>query len=72
MGATFLEAVRDENGIRGGGEYCGDNNTQLGRINVLYHETSSSKYVPRAVLFDLKRGVIDAARALPLGELFCP
>jgi tubulin beta len=42
-----------ENGIGGDGEYCGDNDAQL-RINVIYHETSSGKYVPRAVLFDLE------------------
>jgi tubulin beta len=28
--------------------------------------------VPRAVLFDLEPGVIDAVRAMPLGELFRP
>ena len=28
------------------------------------------KYVPRAVFFDLKPGVINALRASPLGELF--
>jgi hypothetical protein len=28
----------DEHGIGGSGEYCGDNDAHLGRINVLYHE----------------------------------
>jgi hypothetical protein len=28
--------------------------------------------MPRAVFFDLEPGVIDAVRALPLGELFRP
>jgi hypothetical protein len=28
--------------------------------------------VPRAVLFDLEPGVIEAARASPLGEFICP
>jgi tubulin beta len=37
-----------------------------------YHEASGGKYVPRAVLFDLEPGVIDAARASLLGELFRP
>ena len=35
----------DENGIGGGGEYCGDNDAQLGRINVFYHEAPGGKYV---------------------------
>jgi hypothetical protein len=30
--------VRDEHGIGGGGEYCGDNDAQLDRISVLYNE----------------------------------
>jgi tubulin beta len=50
--------VRDENGIGDGGEYCGGNDAQLGRINALYHEASDGKHVPRAVLFE--PGVINA------------
>jgi tubulin beta len=57
----------DENGIGGGGEYCGDNDAQLGRISVLCHDASGGKYVPRVVLFDLKPAVIDAVRASSLG-----
>jgi tubulin beta len=38
MGTKFGEVVCDENGIDGDGEYCGDNDAQLGRINVFYHE----------------------------------
>ena len=57
----------DEHGIGGDGEYCGDNDAQLYRINVFYHETSGGKYVPRAVYFDLEPGVIEALRASPLG-----
>jgi tubulin beta len=50
--------VCGENDIGGGGEYCGDNDAQLGRISVFYHEALDGKYVPRAVLFDLKPGLI--------------
>ena len=60
MGTKFEEVLCDENGIGGDGEYCGDNNAQLDRINVFYYEASGDKYVPRAVLFDLEPGVIDA------------
>jgi tubulin beta len=56
----------------GEGEYCGDNDAQLGRIGVFYHEASGGKYVPRVVLFDLEPCVIDSARASPIGELFRP
>ena len=53
MGTEFREVVCGENGIGGSGEYFGGNNTQLGRINVIYHETLGGKNVPRALLFDL-------------------
>jgi tubulin beta len=62
----------DESGIGGDGESCGGNDAQLVRINVLYHGASGGTCVPRAVFFDLDPGVIDAERALPLGDLFRP
>jgi tubulin beta len=46
----------DEHSIGGDGEYCGDNDAQLGRINVFYHEALGDKYAPRAVFFDLEPG----------------
>jgi tubulin beta len=67
MGTDFEEVWCDEHGIGGDGEYCGDNDAQLDRINVFYHEASGGKYVPRAVFFDLEPCVIDAVRVLPLG-----
>jgi tubulin beta len=45
--------VCDEHGIGGDGEHYGDNDAQLDRINVIYHEALGGKYVPCAVLFDL-------------------
>jgi hypothetical protein len=35
MGTKFLVVVRDEHGIGGSCEYCGNKDAQLGRINVL-------------------------------------
>jgi tubulin beta len=46
--------VFGEHGIGGNGEYCGDSDAYLGRINVFHHEASDGKYAPRAVLFDLE------------------
>jgi hypothetical protein len=34
MGTKFWKIVCDEHGIGGDGEYCGDNDAQLGRNNV--------------------------------------
>jgi tubulin beta len=56
--AFFLFYVNDENGIGGDGEYSGDNDAQLGLINVFYHWASGGMYVPRANLFNLKPRVI--------------
>jgi tubulin beta len=72
MGTKFQEVLCDENGIGGDGEYFGDNDAQLRHIKVLYYKASGGKYVPRAVFFDLEAGVVDDARASPLGELFRP
>jgi hypothetical protein len=36
MSTEVLEVVCDEHGIGGGTEFCGENDEQLGRINVLY------------------------------------
>jgi hypothetical protein len=62
----------DEHGIGSDGEYFGGNEAHLDPINVLYHEVSGGKYVPRAVFFDIEPGMIDAARASSLGCLFRP
>jgi hypothetical protein len=38
MDTQFLEVLCDEHGTGGGsGEYCGDDDAQLDRINVLCH-----------------------------------
>jgi tubulin beta len=37
MDVKLWKVVCDEHGIGGSGEYCGDNDAHLGRINVLYH-----------------------------------
>jgi tubulin beta len=50
--------VRGEHGIGGSGEYCGDSDAHLGRINMFYHEAPGGKYMPRAVLFDYELSVI--------------
>jgi hypothetical protein len=48
------ELVCDEHGIGCVGECFGDNDAQLGRIIVFFHEASGGKYVPRALLVDLR------------------
>jgi tubulin beta len=38
IGTKFWELVCEEIGIGGDGEYYDNNDAQLGRINVFYHE----------------------------------
>jgi tubulin beta len=69
MGTKLKVVLCDEHGIGGSGENFDDNDAHLEIINVFYYEASGGKYLPRAVLFDLEPGVIDAVRASSLGCL---
>jgi tubulin beta len=72
MGTKLKGVLCDEHGIGGSDEYFDNNDAYLDIINVFYNDASGSKYLPRAVLFDLEPGVIYAVRASPLGCLICP
>lgn len=61
-----------EHGITGDGTYQGDNDLQLQRIDVYFHEGMGGRYVPRAVLTDLEPGTMDAIRGGAYGQLFRP
>ncbi|WVZ78980.1 hypothetical protein U9M48_026615 [Paspalum notatum var. saurae] len=70
IGAKFWEVIRDEHGIDHMGKYAGDSDLQLERINVYYNEASGGRFVPRAVLMDLKPGTMDSVRSGPYGQIF--
>ena len=72
IGTKFWEVICQEHGINQNGEYDGDSNLQLERIDVYFKEGSKGKYVPRSILVDLEPGTIDVARACPYGKLFRP
>ena len=72
VGAKFWEVVSDEHGIDPSGEFRGDSELQIERINVYYNEATGGRYVPRAVLVDLEPGTMDGVRAGPFGQLFRP
>jgi hypothetical protein len=44
MGTKLCEVVCDEHGFGGNGEYCGDNDAHLDRINVFYHGALGGMY----------------------------
>ncbi|KAI8641179.1 tubulin beta-3 chain [Parasitella parasitica] len=72
IGQKFWETISQEHGIDTNGNYCGDNDLQLERINVFYNEGTEGKYVPRAVLVDLEPATMDSIRSSPYGKIFRP
>jgi tubulin beta len=72
IGSKFWEVICDEHGIDPVGSYHGSSDLQLERINVYFNEASGGRYVPRAVLFDLEPGTMDAVRSGPFGQIFRP
>ncbi|KAI9012522.1 Tubulin/FtsZ, GTPase domain-containing protein, partial [Phycomyces nitens] len=72
IGQKFWETISQEHGIDVNGNYCGDNDLQLERIDVFYNEGYQGKYVPRAVLVDLEPATMDVIRASPYGKIFRP
>jgi len=72
IGAKFWEVMSAEHGIDSTGNYTGDQDMQLERINVYFNEGQGGRYVPRAVLTDLEPGTMDAIRAGTHGSLFRP
>jgi tubulin beta len=72
VGVKFWDVISSEHGIAPSGEFQGDSDLQLDKINVYYNEVENNRYVPRAVLVDLEPGTMDAVRTGPLGSLFRP
>jgi len=72
IGAKFWEVCCKEHGINVEGEYEGDKDEQLERINVYYNEGTGGRYVPRSILMDLEPGTMDSVRAGEYGNIFRP
>jgi tubulin beta len=72
IGSKFWEVISQEHGLDTQGNYVGNDELQLERMNVYFNEASGAKYVPRAVLVDLEPGVIDSVKASSHGKLFRP
>lgn len=72
IGANFWEVISEEHGIDKQGRYVGQERHQLDKASVYYNESSTGKYVPRAVLVDLEPGTMEAIKESSLGQLFRP
>lgn len=68
----FWEVISEEHGIGPDGHAHEQTALQKERINVYYNESSSSKYVPRAILVDLEPGTMDSVRSGVIGRMFRP
>ncbi|EED43154.1 tubulin beta chain [Enterocytozoon bieneusi H348] len=77
IGTKFWEEISREHGIDENGKKCGCDGDdgwcdETNRISVYYNQSSSNKYVPRAVLVDLEPGTMEAIRKHPMGNIFRP
>jgi len=72
IGSNFWESLCGEHGLDFDGQFHGDSDLQLDKINVYFNEAAGSSYVPRAVLADLDASTMDAVASGPLGQLFDP
>ena len=70
--AKFCEVISDELGTDPTHTYHGDSDLQLQRINVYDNEATGERYVPRALLMNLKPGIMHSFRAGPVGQRFRP
>lgn len=68
----FWEVISEEHGLGPDGHAKEQTSLQKERINVYYNESSSMKYVPRAILVDLEPGTMDSVRSGPIGKMFRP
>jgi hypothetical protein len=72
IGGKFWEVISLEHGVNTEGQYEGDSDLQLERINVYFTEAAGGRYVPRALLVDLEPGTMDSIRSGTYGHLYRP
>uniref|UniRef100_A0A1B6CT75 Tubulin beta chain n=1 Tax=Clastoptera arizonana TaxID=38151 RepID=A0A1B6CT75_9HEMI len=72
IGSKFWEVISDEHGIYPTGEFRGESELQLQRINVYYNEARGGRYYPRSIMVDLEPGTLDSVRSGPYGQIFRP
>ena len=70
LGTKFWECISEEHGIDRKGEYIGNSDEELEKMNVFYNEDIEGKYVPRCILIDLKKNTLDEIENGEMGELF--
>jgi len=72
IGHRFWQIVSGEHGIDRQGHYNGTANQQLDRMPVYYTESSTGRFVPRVLLFDMEPGTLNFIRSSEWGSLYHP
>ena len=65
LGNSFMERVFDEHGICPNGEYVGDSDVQLEKVDVYFSERRGGRFSPRAIFADLDPMSMDEAKGTP-------
>uniref|UniRef100_A0A0C9RAR9 Tubulin beta chain n=1 Tax=Fopius arisanus TaxID=64838 RepID=A0A0C9RAR9_9HYME len=72
IGCRFWEVIADEHGVDCSGNWRGESDLQLERMNVFFTEARGGRFVPRAILVDLDESSLDTAMSGSVGRLFSP
>lgn len=72
MGAKYWELIASEHGLNEAGDYKGDSDVQLNKIDICFRETSGGRFIPRAVLIDLDPTSVNSVKNSKYGGLFHP
>ncbi|CAG0889020.1 unnamed protein product [Cyprideis torosa] len=68
IGGKFWEVISDEHGINPNGEYHGESELQLERIEVYYNEGQDGRYVPRTISPDIRTDDEDLEKFIANGR----
>jgi tubulin beta len=72
IGHQLWEMVSGEHSIDASGHYNGQNDNQLKRLAVYFNESSTGRFVPRNILFDMEPGTLNFIRSSEWGSLYHP
>lgn len=72
IGHRFWEIVSEEHSIDRQGHFNGVDDKQLKRLAVYYNESSTGRFVPRNLLFDMEPGTLNFIRSSEWGSLYHP
>jgi len=72
IGHKFWTSVSQEHNLNPNGGFEGDDPVRVQRLPVFYTESATGRYVPRAILFDLEPGSLNAVRTDEWGSLYHP